>query len=179
MVSFLIKVDLFLLESFSSNIGMIFFVFFYVYSVLMFVIDYRLPCQSVCFLIFFYLHSNFFLFSILLSFSHKQKFYKYFLDEKTVSHFAIVLTFNRFLLLNAILVSINLLAEWSKGLDTTQDIQKSRELLSKMYDQCNDCAPSEILEKSEKYLKAQSQILSKKSFSIFQELGIKLYKMIN
>lgn len=48
-----------------------------------------------------------------------------------------------------------------------------------MYDQCNDCAPSEILEKSEKYLKAESQILSKKSFSIFQKLGIKLYKMIN
>ena len=48
-----------------------------------------------------------------------------------------------------------------------------------MYDECNDCTSSEILEKSEKYFKAQSEILSKKSFSIFQKLGIKLYKMIN
>jgi len=158
---------------------MTFFVFFYLYSILMFVIDYRPPCQSVCFLIFFDLYSNFLLFSVLLSSSHRQNFLKYFLDEKTILHFAKIITFNRFLLLTAILVSASLLAEWSKGLDTTQDIQKSRKLFSKMYDECNDCTSSEILEKSEKYFKAQSEILSKKSFSIFQKLGIKLYKMIN
>lgn len=61
-----------------------------------------------------------------------------------------------------------MLAEWSKDLDTTQDIQKSRELLSQMYDQCKDCTPSEILEKSEKYLKANSEILSKKASLFFK-----------
>lgn len=61
--------------------------------------------------------------------------------KKTVLHFAIVLTFNQSLRLNVILFSVSLLAEWSKGLDTTQDIQKSREIVFKMYDECNHCAP--------------------------------------
>lgn len=82
LVSFLMKVDLFLLESFSSNIGMIFFVFLYLYSILMFVVNYKLPFQSLCFFIFYYLYSNFFLFSVLLSFSRGQKILKYFLDKK-------------------------------------------------------------------------------------------------